>query len=72
MDKTSIEDVIAWAGSARRLAALIGVHETRLSRIRRGHAKRWATEALAIEHASAGRYRAADLLGLTTPTDKAA
>ena len=70
MNNATIEDVIAWAGSARRLAELIGIHETRLSRIRRGHAKRWAAEALAIEHASDGRYRAADLLGLTT--DKAA
>ncbi|MDE2467400.1 MAG: hypothetical protein KGL35_01290 [Bradyrhizobium sp.] len=65
MSTPVLEDFISWAGTARRAAALIGVDETRLSKIRRGRAKRWAHEALAIERATSGRFRAADLLGLS-------
>lgn len=62
----TLQDFISWAGSQRKAAELLGIDETKLSRIKTGKVRRWGDIAIAIEQATGGRYRAADLLGLTS------
>ena len=63
-------DFVEWAGGTRKAARLLNTSAAKVSRVKTGAQPLDVALAKVCEMASDGRYRAADLLGLTT--DKAA
>lgn len=66
----TFQDFIEWAGGTRKAARLLAASASKVSRIKTGVQPLDVNLARECERASEGRYRAVDLLGLTT--DKAA
>ena len=58
----TFKDFAIWAGSQQKAAELIGIHKTRASRLANGKRPLKPDEALAIERASGGIFRAAQLI----------
>ena len=62
----TFRDFVEWAGGTRKAARLLNTSAARVSRIKTGVQPLGVDLAKACQSASGGRYRAADLLGLTT------
>lgn len=72
MNQTLYNEAVASLGTDRAAAAALGVSASLLSLIRTGERRLTLDVARAVEQATAGRYLAADLLGLTRPDSEAA
>lgn len=68
----TFKDFVEWAGGTRKAARLLCTSAAKVSRIKTGAQPLDITLAKACEQASNGSYIAADLLGLTTTSDRAA
>ena len=71
MNKSLFDEAVASIGSDRQVARAIGRSGSLVSLIRTGERRLTLDVARAIEEATHGRFRAADLLGLTTTSDRA-
>jgi DNA-binding transcriptional regulator YdaS (Cro superfamily) len=64
---TTFADFVAWAGSQRKAADLIGISRFRVCRILRGQMDLRPSEAARAEEASGGLFHRADLIRWDEP-----